>query len=202
MVICGGYRRGKPLCGDVDVIISHPDEAATKDFINVLCQALLESGYLTHLLRLQTRNSDRDQETVSWKGAMRNAGSGFDTLDHAFIAWQDPNWEGMKEALEKESKAKNPRVHRRVDIIIAPWKTAGCAVVGWSGGTMFERDLRRYCREAREPKVKFDSSGVRRLSDGSWVDLEAGEGDLLVKEKRVFEGLGLDWIDPTFRNTD
>jgi DNA polymerase IV len=87
-----------------------------------------------------------------------------------------------------------------VDIIISPWKTAGCAVVGWSGGTMFERDLRRYCKY--ELGFKFDSSGVRRQDNGEWVDLEKGDGDLLVKEKRVFSELRLEWREPTERCTD
>ena len=65
---------------------------------------------------------------------------------------------------------------------------------------MFERDLRSYCKE--QLGLKFDSSGVRRQDDGSWVDLEAGGGDLLVKEKRVFAGLKLEWREPTERCTD
>ena len=162
-------------------------------------------------------NSARGQETVSWKGGIK-AGSGFDTLDHAFIVWQDPDFsssisnsspaaEVTKEEKKTEKEKKNPNPHRRVDIIISPWKTAGCAVLGWSGGTMFERDLRRYCRKERG--LKFDSSGVRRVSDGVWVDLEGekegemeGEVNLVEKEKRVFQGLGLDWREGGERCTD
>jgi hypothetical protein len=32
--------------------------------------------------------------------------------------------------------------YRRVDLIVAAWENYGAAVVGWSGGTQFERDLR------------------------------------------------------------
>jgi DNA polymerase IV len=146
------------------------------------------------------KNSDRGQNTLNWKGSMPRGKGGFDTLDHAFLVWQDPNWPSKAEDLTCDPDTKNPNVHRRVDIIISPWKTAGCAVVGWSGGTMFERDLRRYCKE--KLGLKFDSSGVRRQGDGEWVDLEEGDGDLLVKEKRVFGGLGLEWREPTERCTD
>jgi DNA polymerase IV len=192
MVICGGYRRGKSLCGDVDVILSHPDEDATENFIKDIVLDLGTDGWITHQLTLSTRNSNRGQETLAWKGNHPKSGSGFDTLDKAFVVWQDAD-------LAKDPNSTKPNPHRRLDIIISPWKTAGCAVIGWSGGTQFERDLRKYCR--REKGYKFDSTGVRRLSDGVWVDLEDGEGDLLEKEKRVFAGLGLDWREPTERCT-
>jgi DNA polymerase IV len=79
----------------------------------------------------------------------------------------------------------------------------GCAVLGWSGGTTFQRDLRRYCK--KEKNLKFDSSGVRDRADGSWVDLEGDDGgrasDMLSAEKKVFKALGLDWREPKDRCT-
>jgi DNA polymerase IV len=65
---------------------------------------------------------------------------------------------------------------------------------------MFERDIRSYVKE--KLGYKFDSTGVRTQKEGTWVDLEAGDGDLAVKEKRVFSGLGLEWREPTERCTD
>ena len=126
--------------------------------------------------------------------------AGFDTLDKVFVAWQDPEWPSKAEDMKINPKTKNPNIHRRVDIIITPWKTAGCAIVGWTGNTMFERDLRLYCK--KELGYKFDSSGVRRLDNGVWVDLEAEADTLMEKEKKVFEGLGLEWREPTERCTD
>lgn len=202
MVICGGYRRGKPDMGDVDVVLSHRNENATLHFIDRIRKRLEKTGHITHTLRQFTTNSKRGQDPLAWKGNPKPEGkkAGFDTLDKIFVAWQDPDWPSMAEDRERNPQAKNPNIHRRVDIIITPWKTAGCAIVGWSGGNMFERDLRLYCRQ--ELGYKFDSSGVRRLDTGEWVDLEAGADTLLEKEKKVFEGLGLKWIEPTMRCTD
>lgn len=106
----------------------------------------------------------------------------------------------MGEDVARDPNAGNPNVHRRVDIIISPWKTAGCAVLGWTGGTMFERDLRSYSREKKG--WKFDSSGVRDVTTGAWIDLEQGAKTMLEKEKKVFEGLGLEWREPGERCTD
>jgi DNA polymerase IV len=196
MVIVGGYRRGKEASGDVDIVLSHPDPEATQYFIEELVMSLERDNFITHTLTLSTKNSERGQAPLAWKGEDRNAGSGFDTLDKALVVWQDPHWETKK-------SAKNPNTHRRVDIIISPWKTAGCAVIGWSGGTTFQRDLRRYCKMVKG--LKFDSSGIRSRVDGHWLDLESQEGqpapDLLTAEKRVFAGLNLEWRPPTQRCT-
>ncbi|KAI1172316.1 hypothetical protein F4777DRAFT_520035 [Nemania sp. FL0916] len=198
MVIVGGYRRGKASSGDVDVILSHPDISATEFFISEFVRSLEKAHYVSHTLITSDANSERGQVPTSWKGEGRKAGTGFDTLDKAMVVWQDPNW-------DKTKTQKNPNPHRRVDIIISPWRTAGCAVVGWTGGTTFERDLRRYCKKVKG--LKFDSSGVRRRGDGGgWVDLESdADGhpapDMLTAERRVFENLGLEWRPPEERCT-
>ncbi|KAI0445416.1 hypothetical protein F4803DRAFT_548148 [Xylaria telfairii] len=198
MVIVGGYRRGKTSSGDVDVVLSHPDPSATEYFVNNIVTSLEKTEHITHTLTLSVKNSERGQAPVTWKGEDRKARTGFDTLDKALVVWQDPNWDTAK-------TSRNPNPHRRVDIIISPWKTAGCAVVGWTGGTTFERDLRRYCKKVK--RLKFDSSGVRmREDDGEWVDLESDVNgnpapDLLTAEKRVFEKLDLEWRPPEERCT-
>jgi DNA polymerase IV len=187
-IIVGGHRRGKKASGDVDIVLSHRDESRTLNFVERLVTKLEQAHYITHTLSLSTKNSERGQRPVPWKGE-GGRGSGFDTLDKALVVWQDPGRAGAP--------------HRRVDLIISPWKTVGCAVLGWSGGTTFQRDLRRYCK--KEKGLKFDSSGVRSRTDGRWVDLEdAGEGpapDMVAAEKRVFAKLGLPWRPPEERCT-
>ncbi|KAF2971209.1 hypothetical protein GQX73_g2342 [Xylaria multiplex] len=197
MVIVGGYRRGKASSGDVDVILSHPDSSATEFFINNIVASLEKASYITHTLTLSDKNSERGQAPLALKKIDNRAGSGFDTLDKALVVWQNPEWDTTK-------TPKNTNPHRRVDIIISPWKTAGCAVVGWTGGTTFERDLRRYCKKTKQ--WKFDSSGVRERGGGEWVDLESdADGnpapDMLEAEKRVFANLGLEWRPPEERCT-
>lgn len=198
-IIVGGYRRGKTESNDVDVILSHRDEEYTQDLVIDMVKSLEDSGHITHTLTLHTSTSDRDQQTLPYRNK-GHAGHGFDTLDKALCVWQDPNF-------DMETHDKNPNIHRRVDIIVSPWRTIGAAVLGWSGATTFERDIRRWCR--KEKGWKFDSSGVRDRGNGAVLDFESPrpvkngkqkEGEKVDdgngwedRERRLMEGLGIGW---------
>lgn len=206
-VIVGGYRRGKQECGDVDVILSHRDENFTKDLVVDVVKSLEDEGWITHTLTLHTPSSDRGQQTLPYNNAT-HVGHRFDTLDKALCVWQDPSYDG-------EKHEKNPNIHRRVDIIVSPWRTVGAAVLGWSGATTFERDVRVWCRKERG--WKFDSSGIRDRASGAVLDLESArlgrngrqrEGEVVDdadgwedRERRLMEGLGIGWRPATERCT-
>lgn len=208
-VIVGGYRRGKKESGDVDVILSHRDEEVTRDLVVDVVASLETEEYITHTLTLHTTTTDRDQQTLPYRDK-GHAGHGFDSLDKALCVWQDP-------VFDRHKHQKNPNVRRRVDIIVSPWRTIGAAVLGWSGATTFERDIRRWCRA--EKGWKFDSSGVRDRGSGVVLDFEAPragtvkgkekagslEGDSgdgwEDRERRLMEGLGIGWRPATERCT-
>uniref|UniRef100_A0A8C8MLW8 DNA polymerase n=1 Tax=Oncorhynchus tshawytscha TaxID=74940 RepID=A0A8C8MLW8_ONCTS len=44
---CGSYSRGKDTCGDVDVLISHPDGKSHRGVFSKVLQSLHQSGFLT-----------------------------------------------------------------------------------------------------------------------------------------------------------
>ncbi|KAF4549287.1 DNA polymerase type-X-like protein [Elsinoe fawcettii] len=218
-LLVGGHRRGKTESGDVDLIVSHPDESATKNLVTDIVTSLEDEGWITHTLLLALTSTHRDQQTLPFRASKTQAGSGFDTLDKALVVWQDPSWESEVTDERRARGEKNPAPHRRVDIIISPWRTVGCAVMGWSGGTTFQRDVRRYAKNVKG--WKFDSSGVRDRGSGRVVDVEgyfakggggnADEGRGVIEmgmwktraktmveaEKRVFDALGLEWPYPT-----
>ncbi|CAI7618405.1 unnamed protein product [Penicillium bialowiezense] len=194
-IIVGGYRRGKSLAGDVDVILTHRDETVTHNIVVDIVASLEKENYVTHTLSLHLTSSTRGQQTLPFHG--EDSGRGFDTLDKALVVWQDPKLDPALGDSESHGR-KNPNVHRRVDIIISPWRTVGCAVLGWSGDTTFQRDLRRHAKKAH--MWKFDSSGVRdQGSSGHVIDLESGGETWEERERLVMEGLGIGWRPPQER---
>ncbi|KAH8719268.1 hypothetical protein GQ44DRAFT_687815 [Phaeosphaeriaceae sp. PMI808] len=201
VTLVGGYRRGKAASGDVDMIVSHPDLESTAGLIREIVEALEESKWITHTLTMSLKNTGRDQQTLPFRSA-KGAGAGFDTLDKALVVWQNPIWPSREQDLATNPNTKNPNIHRRVDIIVAPWRTVGCAVMGWSGGTTFQRDLRRYAKYRKS--WKFDSSGIRSRNTGEVIWLEGPngvDGTPEDAERAVFEGLGLEFIPPEYRVT-
>lgn len=72
--------------------------------------------------------------------------SSFDSLDKALVVFRHP----------ANGTTRKRDIYRRVDLIFARWPSFGAAVLGWSGSTQFERDLRKHA-------VKLY---VRRLSPG------------------------------------
>ncbi|KAF2836871.1 Nucleotidyltransferase [Patellaria atrata CBS 101060] len=204
LMIVGGYRRGKERAGDVDMIVSHRDLDKTANLVTHIVENLEKAGYITHTLLLSLHGTHRGQSTLAYRAStmVASGGMGFDTLDKALVVWQDPYWPTKKEDLAKNPKAKNPNVHRRVDIIVSPWRTVGCAITGWSGGTTFQRDLRRYAKNVKG--WKFDSSGVRSRRTGEVVALEGPngvDGSMEDAERAVFEGMALVYREPWERCT-
>ena len=47
VVTCGSYRRGKPTCGDVDILVTHPDGRSHKGVFTQMLEKGKEEGFLT-----------------------------------------------------------------------------------------------------------------------------------------------------------
>ncbi|KAM8806117.1 DNA polymerase lambda [Eudromia elegans] len=58
-VACGSYRRGKPTCGDVDVLVTHPDGRSHRGVFGKLLDSLHRSGFLTDDLVTQEDNGNQ-----------------------------------------------------------------------------------------------------------------------------------------------
>ena len=122
-IIVGGYRRGKDKCGDVDIILSHRDEDQTYNLVDRVTRSLETEGWITHTLTVNLTNTKRDQQPLPL--APLAGGHGFDTLDKALVVWQSQDWPTKSADLAVNPKAKNQNPHRRVDIIVSPWRTVG-----------------------------------------------------------------------------
>ncbi|CAH1795935.1 unnamed protein product [Owenia fusiformis] len=58
---CGSYRRGKQTCGDVDVLVTHPDGKSHKGVFQKLLHGLHETGFLTDDLVTQDDHSTQQK---------------------------------------------------------------------------------------------------------------------------------------------
>ncbi|KAI3352864.1 hypothetical protein L3Q82_019432, partial [Scortum barcoo] len=58
-IACGSYRRGKATCGDVDVLVSHPDGKSHKGVFSKVLQSLHDSGFLTDDLVSHEENGEQ-----------------------------------------------------------------------------------------------------------------------------------------------
>lgn len=120
------YRRGKSESGDVDVIISNPKPHATQNFCAGLVKVLEERGMITHTLTISTATSNREEHqkySFRQRGPLGSGehGYGLDALDKALVVFLLP-----------KGSTYYTGIHRRVDLIIAPWRAWGTAIVGWT----------------------------------------------------------------------
>ncbi|KAG2153275.1 hypothetical protein DEU56DRAFT_774077 [Suillus clintonianus] len=172
-VIAGGYRRGKPQSNDVDIVITHADWHIGSQKVKGLCrklvQRLYEQGFVTHVMHLSGFHKHKALRTHHW-----------DSLEKALTVFVWPH------------NLSRRRVYRRVDLIFAAPEVFWTAVVGWTGSTMFQRDLRLWAKQKKG--MKFDSSGISRRHDSKLYHPST--------ERDVFKALGLVYVHPTLRNAD
>nr|XP_045015641.1 DNA polymerase lambda isoform X2 [Jaculus jaculus] len=60
-VACGSYRRGRTTCGDVDVLITHPDGRSHQGVFSRLLDSLRQQGFLTDDLVSQEDNGQQQK---------------------------------------------------------------------------------------------------------------------------------------------
>ncbi|KAJ1309177.1 hypothetical protein OPQ81_004847 [Rhizoctonia solani] len=168
--ICGGYRRGKPYSNDIDIIFTHRQTGLERHLCVKLVEHLKEIGTVKHVLN----HSDYTSNHEGTHGHQTKSRASMDALDKALVIFKS-----------KDS------LHRRVDLIFAPYSVYWTAIVGWTGSKQFERDLRIH---AKQQGLKFDSGGITRLRDSKPI--------VAYSEEEVFSKLDLKYIEPEFRNAD
>ncbi|KAL7641764.1 UNVERIFIED_CONTAM: hypothetical protein RMT77_007638 [Armadillidium vulgare] len=61
IIVCGSYRRGKTTCGDVDILITHPDGISHQNIFKALLEKLKENEFLTDDLVIQENNGNQQK---------------------------------------------------------------------------------------------------------------------------------------------
>ncbi|XP_057277101.1 DNA polymerase lambda isoform X1 [Pezoporus wallicus] len=162
-VACGSYRRGKPTCGDVDVLVSHPDGQSHRGVFSKLLDSLRRSGFLTDDLVSQEDNGEQKK----YLGVCRLPGPA--------------------------------RRHRRLDIIVVPYREFACALLYFTGSAHFNRSMRALAKtKGMSLSEHALSSAVVRGPGG--VRVASGHTLPTPTEKDVFIQLGLPYREPSERD--
>ncbi|CAF0803213.1 unnamed protein product [Didymodactylos carnosus] len=65
---CGSYRRGKPTCGDIDILITHPDGLSHEGLLHPVIDNLKKSGFLTDDLSYSDKHDEESGAHMKYFG--------------------------------------------------------------------------------------------------------------------------------------
>ncbi|KAM9325065.1 DNA nucleotidylexotransferase [Gastrophryne carolinensis] len=184
--VAGGFRRGKSVGHDVDIIITCPKRGEENLILHKTINALKHQG----LLLFQDIQESTFDDT---KRPSRQV----DALDHyqkGFLIIKLINEDGGTADSDKRN-GSDESDHRnwkavRVDLVVAPYENYAFALLGWTGSQQFERDLRRYASQER--KMLLDNHALYDKTKKVFLKART--------EEDIFTHLGLDYLEPWERN--
>ncbi len=187
-MIMGSYRRGKETCGDVDILITHPDYIDTVppnalgEIVDDLCSAGHVAFHLTYISGMKPEL----YETLPSHVAKR--------LTHPKSYGQS------KEPKEKDLQSSwmgvmnsplIPGKRRRVDIKFYPYSVRYFASLFFTGNGHFNRSMRLYA--TRKYNYKLSDHGLVDKSTDSPIIIHP------TSERDIFDVLGLQWKETNER---
>ncbi|CAG9334431.1 unnamed protein product [Blepharisma stoltei] len=67
-ITCGSYRRGRPLCGDIDILMTFEDGGAHTGLLSILVEELKKIGLVTHTLVITDEEIKKKHENSTFEG--------------------------------------------------------------------------------------------------------------------------------------
>ncbi|MEE6485749.1 hypothetical protein FKM82_014386, partial [Ascaphus truei] len=151
VTLTGGFRRGKKIGHDVDILITCPRKEKEKNILHNTINVLKNQGLL---LFFDIIESTFDETKLPSRRV--------DALDHfqkcfAILKLQKRrvNIVSCNDSSETESRSWKAV---RLDLVITPYEQYAYALLGWTGSRQFERDLRRYATHER--RMMLDNHGL------------------------------------------
>ena len=158
---CGSYRRGKPNCGDLDVLITHEEDRVLEGLFEKLIKSMHKSGFLTDDLTVQLNANQK-------------------------------KYLGVCKLPHPDSK------HRRLDIIVVPYRERATALLYFTGSAHFNRSMRLL---AIKMGMSLSEHSLRKNVQRHHKE-KVNDGCILPTptEKSIFVHLGLDYREPNERD--
>ncbi|XP_018414400.1 PREDICTED: DNA nucleotidylexotransferase [Nanorana parkeri] len=184
VTVTGGFRRGKDVGHDVDILITCPQKRDENQILHKTINALKKRDLLLFCYLVESTFDDTKRPSRY-----------IDSLDHfqkCFLILQLQK-EESKNAYSHKPKgcdAKRSWKAIRVDLVVTPYEQYAFALLGWTGSQQFERDLRRYA--SHEKKMMLDNHAMYDKSKNIFLKAET--------EEDIFTHLGLEYLEPWERN--
>jgi DNA polymerase/3'-5' exonuclease PolX len=201
VTLMGSYRRGKVSCGDVDVLITHPDytDRIPPTGLASILDDLRVAGHITyHLTRVygmkeelfETLPKDlANRLTMVPKHRYDNGTATTTLMDHQHVA----SWMGVFQSPLIKSK------QRRVDIKWYPHKERVYAALYFTGNGHFNRSMRLWAK--RRFSYRLSDHGLfDTVQNHPVVASPLARGRPPSSEKDIFEVLHLQWKEPHERD--
>lgn len=180
MVQCGSFRRGKSMCGDVDMLISPPvGYSSLKE-----CEHLLTCSQQSPQME-----GNEDKEISLFMSVLISSLGGFITDTLTVSSGSDTD------SFMGVCKLNTETLHRRLDIKCYTRKALPFAILYFTGSAHFNRSMRLWAK--KQGWKLLDTCIVRANGD---CDTSASSVDRIRSEKDIFRFLGLEYRSPVERD--
>ncbi|KAK8193527.1 uncharacterized protein BKA78DRAFT_312128 [Phyllosticta capitalensis] len=190
VTVGGSYRRGASSCGDIDMLISHPNasQAYLQEItLNRLVPQLTKAGYL----KVAFASAANHENGSKWHGtcALPASECGTRSYDAAILEL------ALAEVTESET-VDGP--WRRIDLLLVPHYELGAALIYFTGNDIFNRSIRLL---ASRKHMRLNQRGLYKNVMRARDRTKVTEGELVegADEKKIFEILGVPWRRPEHR---
>ncbi|KAJ8773827.1 hypothetical protein K2173_008290 [Erythroxylum novogranatense] len=185
VIVCGGsYRRGKASCGDMDIVITHPDgKRLSLSLVLPLDMLFSTCSHKGFLLKYVNRLKDMKflrEDLIFSTHSEEGTDSGVDTY---FGLCTYPGRE----------------LRHRIDFKVYPRDIYAFGLIAWTGNDVLNRRLRLL---AQSKGFRLDDTGLfpKTQSSGGKRGSEGSASLKFDAEKEVFDFLDFPWLEPHERN--
>lgn len=173
----GSYRRGKPSSGDVDVLLCRRDGGSDEGLIEQILEYMKAAGvsvhHLTHEEEVQRGRAQRSVRTATCS-----------------------SYRGI-------IRLPGYELHRRLDLKLYPPEDFAYALLYFTGSDHFNRSMRHYAKTLGYSLSDHGIVHAVKMAGGK-DNCVRGTKNLFEArtEQEIFEKLGLQYVEPSQRNTD
>jgi DNA polymerase/3'-5' exonuclease PolX len=224
MEVCGSYRRGKATCGDIDVLVSHPDPhyrysdehsrrdaAAASSASSSAHRGGGGGGHkssfqylLEELMRRLHAQGLLTDDLVHPSSKQRYKAHTVQNIYESGLENETYSGIGM---IPRDEQRQLGGKHRRIDIKVYSTAEFPFALLYFTGSKDFNRLMRLYCNRHRSLSLSdkaltpYVSGGRAAKAGGPRTKLATGMAIPCASEEDIFRAVGLEYIPPTQRDT-